>query len=668
MTEPDSTTTNTAEPGSTVGIQAEQVHNSTVYQLLPDASPCQKYEVGVRFLEHGVPSRARELIDEAIAHGHDDGEVRFHWVLAMLSKRSYRDLTFEEREQLRRIPSVLGRYADDEWKRALQVICGLLGSLLGSGSDPGLALMGLRDLQPHQRDHIVRHLDFVLTGGLKDILWADTRQAATHDQLSKDRADRVWAYFQPDPIGPRVREPAEDSTTPGDRFGAVTWSGLFVIAVGCLGWAIVVHATPLPILAYLLALGSGYVGACNGLEWRYRAERLNVKDRAYFGLRRVNQAPEGGFASQVDHSFTYYFAKYVPDGVDREIWLAHTAGIRRALRNEIVELYRESRVRVGQVNWLIRYMVGDVRKRWNKGTLLEYREQYRIKPATKMRCTLSLTTLILAAVTVIVAAIQTHPFLATIATLVALASGRAATLRWAHIINEQRRYTEDLREYEQTSKDRRTEYQRWKELLDSTCPSEDEMETWLNCDKTLLLDEALRRYRLEWRDIIAYAFLHTPAKSYKRARVRGGPWRYSKYDMRLFLITQDGVREISAELDFERAEPNGQERNNFRFDAVSSVHVTQTSDLGYTLGLTLTNGPTRKIRVTDPEGYQFDSSESPDAFSKINLDTAGFAHTLHILEGIAAEGKGWIDRQPYTNGNFDDLTPLMTDVTLRSIP
>lgn len=193
------------------------------------------------------------------------------------------------------------------------------------------------------------------------------------------------------------------------------------------------------------------------------------------------------------------------------------------------------------------------------------------------------------------------------------------------------------------------------------------METWLNCDKTLLLDDAMRRYRLAWHDIIAYAFLQTPAKSYKRARVRGGPWRYSKYDIRLFLIAQDGVREISTELDFERAAFNGQERNNFRFDAVSSVHVTETGDLGYTLGLTLTNGPTRNIRVTDPEGYQSDSNESPDAFSRINLDAAGFAHTLHILEGIAAEGKGWIDPRPTTNGNFDCLTSL-TDVTLRPIP
>lgn len=652
MTGPDGATNNTAEPGSTVGIQAEQVHNSTVYQLLPDASPRQKYEVGVRSLEHGVPSRARELINDAITRGHEDGEVRFHWVLAMLSKRSYRDLTFEEREQLGRTSSVLDQYADDEWKRALEVICELLDSLIDSGSDPGPALAELRALQPRQRDQIVRHLDFVLTGGLKDNLWADTRQAAKHDRFGKDRLNRVWAYFHPDPIPPRVRKPAEDSTTPGDRVQVVTWSGLFVIAVGYLGWTVLVHATPLPILAYLLALGSGYVGARNGLEWQYRAERLKVKDRDYFGQRWVNQAPEGGFASRVDHSFTHYFTKYVPNGADREVWLAHTAGIRRTLRDEIVELYRESRIGVDRVNWLIRHMVSDVRKRWEAGALLEHREQYRIKPATKVRCSLSLTALVLATVGIIVAAIRTGPFPAAIATLVALASGRVATLRWLHIINEQRRFAEDLREYERLSEDRQTAYQHWKERLNSTRPSEGEMETWLNCDKTLLLDDALRHYRLAWRDIIAHAFLQTPAKNYKRARVRGGPWRYSKYDIRLFLITRGGVREISTELDFERAALNDQKRNNFRFDAVSSVHVTGTDNLGYTLELTLTNGPTRSIRVTDPEGCQSDSDESPATFSKINLDAAGFAHTLHILEGIAAEGKSWIDHDPPPTENL----------------
>ncbi|HEV7949151.1 MAG TPA: hypothetical protein VGP24_05220, partial [Glaciihabitans sp.] len=149
MTEPAAATTNTAESGSTIGIQADHVqnstvyHNSTVYQVPPDATPRQLYEVGVRYLNDGVPRRARDLINEAIANGYENGEVRFHWMLAMLSKRSYRDLTPEEREQLAHIPKNLHLYADDQWKRALHAICELLECLTDTDSDPRLALTEL---------------------------------------------------------------------------------------------------------------------------------------------------------------------------------------------------------------------------------------------------------------------------------------------------------------------------------------------------------------------------------------------------------------------------------------------------------------------------------------------------------------------------------------------
>lgn len=643
MTQPGAATQNTAELGSTVGIQAEQVHNSNVYQVLPDAPPRHKYKVGVRFLEDGVPTQAQELITEAIAHGYEDGEVRFHWVLAMLSKRSYRDLASGEREQLAHTSEFLHKYAADEWKRALEAICELLECLNHSGGDARLALKKLRALPSPQRDKIVRHLGLVITGGMKDNLWAETRQAAEDKRFSHDRRHRVWAYFHPDPIGPRVREPVENATTPGDRFRAGAWSGVFVISIGYIGWLVLVHAAPLPILSYLLALAAGYVGARNGLEWRYRTERLRVKDRAYFGPRLARQPPEGGFASQVDHSFTHYFTKYVPKNEDREIWLAGTTGIRKTLRDEIVELYRESRIGIDRVSWLIRHMVSDTRKRWEARTLEAYREQYRTRLSTKVQCSLSLAALVPAAVGVTVAAIEADPLPAMLTTLGALASGLIATMRWFYIISERRRSAEDRREYERLRQERQQAYQAWKEKLDSTRPSESEMETWLDCDKTEVLGRALQHYRLAWRDIIAHAFLQTPAKPYKRARVSGGPWRYSKYDIRLFLITQDGVREVRTGLDFEQASINGQERNNFRFDAVSSVCVTQTADLSYTLELTLMNGPSRNIRIMDPE-VQPDPGENATTFSEINLDAAGFAHTLHILEGIAAEGKSWVCR------------------------
>jgi hypothetical protein len=126
----------------------------------------------------------------------------------------------------------------------------------------------------------------------------------------------------------------------------------------------------------------------------------------------------------------------------------------------------------------------------------------------------------------------------------------------------------------------------------------------------------------------------------------GCPWRYSRYDMRLFLITQDGVREYRVDFDFEHVAITRNERNNFRFDAVSSVGVITTNELSYTLKLTLSNGPASTILVTDAATSQPDVDENPERFSEINLDAAGFKPTLHILEGIAAEGRVWIQRDP----------------------
>jgi hypothetical protein len=142
--------------------------------------------------------------------------------------------------------------------------------------------------------------------------------------------------------------------------------------------------------------------------------------------------------------------------------------------------------------------------------------------------------------------------------------------------------------------------------------------------------------------------------------------------MRLFLITHDGVREYRSEFDFEHVWIAQSERNNFRFDAVSSVGVVTTSALTYTLKLTLTNGPSNNIRIMDPTREQ-DTEADRQAFSDLNLDSAGFRPTLHILEGIAAEGKGWIERDPQLRGPvgasiIDDLRPGSDVVVAQGAP
>lgn len=647
-----STVTNTAAAGVTVGIQAETVHNSPVYQVLPDASPQQKYDVGVRFLYDGVPNRARALISEAIAHEHDSSQVRFHWVLAMLSKRSYRDLTAEERSSLERTWATVESFEADDWKQALEAIRQLVDCLHGGGGDTSRAMKELLALPVLQREHVMRHLDLVLTGGLKESVWEQTRQAAIDARFSHHRVERLWTYFHPEPARPRVRRPAPPSTTLGDWVKVIASSALFLAAAGYIGWHVIRQQPQLwlAMAAYVLMLVASYLILRHGAEWRYRVVRRSEKEREFHGQRRRALSSRRGLANSIDNAFSHYFAKYVPAGVDRFVWINRTSGLRVSMCDEVVEIYSDGKVRIGEIRWLIRHMVSEVRKRWINGTLNDYRKQYRVRLSTGVYCVTAAIIAVASAGFIVGSTFMSAPILLPVATLLLGLGAWLAIQGWIVIIVERRRYTEELGESWDALAVREEAYWRWKNKLDTNRPTENEMETWLDCDKKIVLEEALRHYKLAWRDVIAHAFLQTPASSYKRARVDGGPWRYSKYDIRLFLVTQDGVREVSSELNFEVASLSARQRNNFRFDAVSSVHVAERGASGYTLELTLMNGPSRDIRVVDPETG---SLSFGGGSAEIDLDAAGFGHTLHILEGIAAEGKGWIDRDPHAIGNAE---------------
>ncbi|WP_399934372.1 hypothetical protein [Streptomyces kanamyceticus] len=653
MNEDSSATHNSAAYGSTVGIQAEVVHNSTVNFIHPDASPQEKYKVGVRFLEDGVPSRARDMISDAIAHGHDNAEVRFHWVLAMLSARAYHDLSTEELQRLHHASGLVRTYAEGEWKDALRVAFELLAMLSTADGDTARVLERLRALSPRQRDDILHHLDLVLTGGLKDGLWAENRERAEAARFGNDRVQRVWAYFEPEPIGPRAMPP-RPSTAPAARAALPVRAGLFVVVTAFL-WILGLVANPVAALVELLvALGAGLTAAHFGCRWWYQQHQLKARNSEYhIPHMRDPASPGDGFTNRVRHSFDHYFSTRVPHGFAPHEWLGHTVGIRNSLVAEIALLYRESRIGVDRVNWLIRFLAEDARERHNNGTLFDNRHHNRTSVVTKALCVvglvaLGITTFALLG-TVASGGGASQILLAILAVGGAVWSGRAAASSWLEARGEERRMTEESHEYQERLAARQVAYQNWKTFLDTTRPSELEMESWLTCDKTLFVDEALRHYQLSWRDLITHTILVTPARPYKRGRVKGGPWRYSRYSFRLFLVTQDGVREISTEFDFADAKRGDEQRSNYRFDALSSVQVTERTHVGYDLELVLTNGPARNIRVKDADTHQLAPDENAQEIAEINLNAAGFIHTFRLLEGIAADGKGWIERNNPNN-------------------
>lgn len=647
-------THHSAAYNSTVGIQAETVHNSNVYFVHPEASPEEKYKVGVRFLEDGIPSRARDMISDAIAHGYDNAEVRFHWVLAMLSARAYHDLSTEELQRLRHASGLIQDYAEGEWKDALYVAFELLAMLRAADGETGRTLERLRTLPSRQRDDILRHLDLVLTGGLKDSLWAENRERAEKARFDNDRVQRVWAYFEPDPIGPRALPP-RPSTAPASQTALLVQASLFTVAIAFLWISALVADPAAAVIEILVALGAGMTMVHFGRRWWYQEYRLKARSCEFYIPHTDNPAFAGdGFTNRVRHSFHHYFSSRVPRGFTPDEWLGHTAKIRDSLAAEIALLYRESRVGVDRVNWLIRYLAEDARDRHYKGTLFDHRHQNQKPLVAKALCvvaliSLGITTLALLGTAAASGIAALHMLLVILAVGGAVWSGRAAASSWLAAWGEERRLAEETQEYQETLAARQAAYQKWKSFLDTTRPSELEMESWLTCDKTLFVDEALRHYQLSWRDLITHTLLVTPARPYKRGRVKGGPWRYSRYSFRLFLVTQDGVREISTEFDFTDARRGNEQRSNYRFDALSSVQVTEDTDVGYDLEIVLTNGPARNIRVKDSDSHQLAPDENSQELTEINLNAAGFTHTFRLLEGIAADGKGWIERNNPNN-------------------
>ncbi|MFF7728240.1 hypothetical protein [Streptomyces sp. NPDC008001] len=638
---------NSAAYNSTIGIQAETVHDSNIYMVHPDASPQEKYRVGVQLLEDGVPSRAREMITDAIARGYDGAEVRFHWVLAMLSARTHHDLTTEEVERLRYASRLVRHYAEDEWKEALRVTFDLLAVLSTTGSETGPVLKQLQDLPLRQHDAILRHLDVILTGGLKDDLWAETLGRARAERFDNDRAQRVWAYFAPAPIGARA-VPPRPSTAAAAKAALPVRAALFVVSSALL-WVLALIADPARAIVELpVALGAGLTAARFGVRWWGREPRPGLAAGARVPHPRDPASAEDGFTKRVRHSFDHYFSVRRPHGFTSDAWLAHTVHLRSSLAAEIADLYRESRIAVERVDWLIRYLAEDARDRYNNGTLFDQHRQDQTPGRTKALTIAALAVLVAAALaafgTAASGAAQPQALWAFLAVLGAAWSGHATAYRWLEVRREEHRLDREVQEYSENLAARQIAYQRWKSFLDATRPSELEMETWLACDKTTFVDEALRHHRLTWRDLITHTILVAPAPSYKRGRVRGGPWRYSHYVFRLFLFTQDGIREISSEFNFSDATRRNEERSNYRFDALTSVQVTENADTGYDLELVLTNGPARKIRVKDADAHQLAPTEDSQEISEINLSAAGSTHTFRLLEGIAADGKSWLER------------------------
>jgi hypothetical protein len=159
MTVPADAAINVATGTASVGVQAQVVHGDvSVYQLTGDA-PEDLYRAGVHYLDGGMPTKAREFIGAARAHGYVTSEVEFHWLLALLSGRTLRQLSAEDLASLTAAREQPPLHGGEEWATGLKVINCLLDSLDAAEADLLLLLRKLDELGKLQQGKIFRHLD-----------------------------------------------------------------------------------------------------------------------------------------------------------------------------------------------------------------------------------------------------------------------------------------------------------------------------------------------------------------------------------------------------------------------------------------------------------------------------------------------------------------------------
>jgi hypothetical protein len=582
---------------------------------------------------------------------YETSEARFYWLIAMLSERTIRQFSSEEISQLRNTAKQQPAIATDSWEDGARLVFQLLESVgvLPANPRPDIAqvVKEFDILSKKQRDLLLPHLELFLEGPLKDRIWREERSNAESGQSSGDRKNRAWMFFQPVPAEPRVPQAQPVATTFTEQLVAWASTGIFIVAVGFFGWELLWHGAILGLLAYLIALAGAVFAVVTSRELRFLAERRRQKDeRLRTPVRSTSTPPRGGFAAKIDALFNRYAAKYVPDKDERAAWEAATDGIRKFDRDEIVTEYRETRIPADRVAWLVRYRIRQSRDSWRFGKLYEYRGQLRPMPSVVATFRAGQAVAILGGA-VAIAMLRTDPLADAVGAIASLACGNWAWRNWLRIDLERRRFAADVEENAHRKADSYKEFTRWSDKLKRS-PSDAEMAAWLECDRTVLLGKTIDHYKLARHQVLTYALLEEAGPRARRARVRNGPMRYSRYSLIVFLLTSDGVRQMSADLRFLQGDVIEGDRLNYRYDAVASAHVSLTqrassrSHIQQKFKLTLVNGEPISVLVTDLDPADFQQGETEKSLERATRDAASVANTLHVLEGIAAEGKAWL--------------------------
>jgi hypothetical protein len=250
----------------------------------------------------------------------------------------------------------------------------------------------------------------------------------------------------------------------------------------------------------------------------------------------------------------------------------------------------------------------------------------------------------------------------------ALTGGGRLIVLGCTAFTDRRRYREEVDAHEKLIAEERKAW-RDEKLRLADRPSDPEMAIWLDYDKDHVRLEAMRRWKLDNRDVVAHIVMSEGAEGTARARVPDGPTRYSRYIVRLFLLTYNGVRQLNVHLDFTTGAENKQTRSAFRYDAIAAAQIEEPNVwphgrrqvatpegggpagqlprpvLRQALHLTLFDGTPVDIKAEYQDLLTNESRHDREVLFDLDRQTSGAVSALRTLESVAGEGREWLKRE-----------------------
>ena len=649
---------NQADGNANVVWQSQTTNIGTL-NTGPDASPDAGYAEGLANLRGGNGKRARDLIWQAMTRWKDQqvtSEVLFHWLVAMLSGRTAREFSVDEIDQLRKYQLWCARASGDPWADGVRLIYRLLGSVLrppdsppGPDLDAELLDKQFKTLGEKQRSMLL-HLELFLSGPRRDKMWQEKLDDATYRQRRwHDRRKRAWVFFWPEPAEVKLPEPRPVA----DARLRARVSLLALVALVCFFAVLLLrHSALLGLLGCAVALAGGTAVTATDLERRFYRERGRRKGERSLLLSEEKSASN----SVIDKRLQKYFDRYGQDAIARALWRNASNEVRRFYRNEVLGIFQRTGASIDEIDWYLRYEVHQMLRRGEDGIL-------RIPPdqpaATRPAPVVSGAGWTAAALGCALAVFELKAFALWLAAglIVAFlirAGWLPAALRCRHHAADQQ-----MRDQRQIGID--AEFVRWKDEWEHR-PSDAEMAEWLELDRTVLLGKALEYFRLPRSHVVAHGFLERRKPGAKKGQRDGGLLRYQRYIIWVFLLANDGVRQLRATLDFLNGVLVEREELVYGYGSIAAVHVIRRRG-GQTFELRLTGGEpvTVEVREANPatpppnsHSGQADNAELADAEEDVpsavndnELDIASIANTLHLLEGVAADGRKWLQEHAW---------------------